>query len=228
VVGGGSPTTRYPRISQAPRSPDSGHHRNVPRFGWARWATGWASRRFSCLHERSISPFTRTFVVPPAGFEPATHGLGIGLQGCQLASSSPVWPAQLQFSSRSVTSRSAESFAWMDNWMDSDGRRDGRPGRPVASRRVHSRSRARRCRRGRIELHPGSLTPAVAASQEARRHQDRAVCIDAVPTPAMCEKALLGRLWLGHRRRNGRVQVGPRTGVAGHVRQLGEARYSDA
>jgi len=124
-------------------------------------------------------------MAPPAGFEPATHGLGIGLHGCRLVSSRPVWPSQLQFSSRWVTSRSAESFR-LDGQLDGQRRPERRaPRRPVPSRRLHSRSRARRCRRGRIESHPGSLTPAVAASQEARRLHDRAMCIDAVPTLAM-------------------------------------------
>ena len=114
----------------------------------------------------------------------------------------------------------------VDNWMDNSGRNgrgDGRRARPVASRRVHSPSRPRRCRRGRIGQHPGSFTPAVAASQEAQRHQDRVVRVGAVRGLRRAERPLRRPRYSTPltclRRRDARVQLRHGSGVLRHERR---------
>jgi hypothetical protein len=72
----------------------------------------------------SALPTTSTFVVPPAGFEPATHGLGNRSGGWRRVPSCRVWPAQLHCSSRLATSSTTESPAL-------DGQSDGQLAAPT-------------------------------------------------------------------------------------------------
>jgi hypothetical protein len=100
-----------------------------------------AGRTVSNLLATAI-PIYQVLRAPPAGFEPATHGLGNESDWYRPASLSAVLPGQLRFSSRRVTSSTAESRGL-------DGQMDGQllnPGQPIPRPVVGSRHRCSRRR----------------------------------------------------------------------------------
>ena len=151
-----SPSHRDRSPNSTPWSPTSSTCRIEPSDrlvgGIQRWATVWTTlvprgptawaltRSFRALGRirTSAARFRNWFVGVPAGL----------LQSC-LTCSAPVL-----VSLRHVQKYGNPPLGWTAGWTTPASAERDR----FAFRRVHSRSRARQCRRGRIEQHPGSLT----------------------------------------------------------------------